>query len=314
VDGTDTLVEVRGLTRRFGEAVALDGVDLRIARGSIAAVLGHNGAGKTTLLRLLNGLLRPTGGEVRVFGVDPYEAGAQVRARTGMVTESTALDEFLSVRETLLAYARLFDVPPDVRDERVSDLLARFELDGHADRPARELSAGLRQRAAFARGLVHRPELLLLDEPTANLDPVAAHRVRVVVAELARASGSTVLLSTHNLAEAQDVCDHVAVLRHGRVLVQGPIDEVLAHAAGGELHTRITVAGDVADAARVLASHGQVQRDGDGALQVHHLGEDEVPRMVADLVRHGAQVTGVTTLSPTLEDLYLDLHREATRS
>lgn len=313
MDGSAPLVEATGLVRRFGDAVALDGLDLTVEPGALFAVLGHNGAGKTTLMRLLNGLLRPTAGTVRVFGLDPYTSGGAVRARTGVVTESTPLDEFLSVRETLHAYARLCGVPRAARRARVDDLLERFELGPHADKPARELSAGLRQRAAFARGLVHRPELLLLDEPTANLDPVAAHRVRHLVADLARSAGSTVVLSTHNLAEAQDICDHVAVFREGRVLVQGAIAE-LSRSHAVELRTRIEVAGDPAVAAALLATHGRVERAaGSGAVLVHHHARDEVPAMVAALVNHGASVTGVTTLTPTLEDLYLDLHREQVR-
>jgi ABC-2 type transport system ATP-binding protein len=311
VDGSAPLVEVRGLVRRFGGTVALDGLDLRVERGSLFAVLGHNGAGKTTLMRVLNGLLRPTSGSVRVFGVDPSTDGVAVRARTGVVTESTPLDEHLSVRETLHAYARLFDVPRATRRQRVVELLELFDLGHHADRPARELSAGLRQRAAFARGLIHRPELLLLDEPTANLDPVAAHRVRLLVAELARESGSTVVLSTHNLAEAQDICDHVAVFRHGRVLVQGAIAE-LSRANAADLRTRIEVDSDPGVAAEVLAAHGRIEiADAPQHLLVHHQARDEVAPMVAALVARGVAVTGVETLTPTLEDLYLDLHREA---
>jgi ABC-2 type transport system ATP-binding protein len=306
----DTVVEVSGLVRRFGSATALDGVDLTIGRGHLFAVLGHNGAGKTTLLRLLNGLLRPTAGDVRVFGRDPFREGGLVRARSGAVTESTTLDEFLTVRETLHAYGRLFEVPRSRLDARVEELVELFELGAHADQPARELSAGMRQRAAFARGLVHGPELLLLDEPTANLDPIAAHRVRVVVADLARRSGSTVVMSTHNLAEAQDVCDHVAVLRHGRVLVQGTIDE-LSRAAATAVHTRVSVTSDPGVAADTLDAFGEVQRDGaPHVLVVTHARRDEVPRMVAALVSAGVEVDGVTTLAPTLEDMYLDLHRE----
>jgi ABC-type multidrug transport system ATPase subunit len=260
----EPIVEVTGLVRRFGSTTALAGVDLTVGRGQIFAVVGHNGAGKTTLLRLLNGLLRPTAGTVRVWGHDPYRAGSITRARTGAVTESTTLDEFLSVRETLHAYGRLFDVPRDALPDRVEELVDLFELGPYADRPARELSAGMRQRAAFARGLVHRPELLLLDEPTANLDPVAAHRVRAVVADLAR---------------------------------------------------RIEVARDTEVAAACLAPFGSVHRDGPvGELVVLHDHRDEVPRMVAELVRVDIPVVGVATLGPTLEDVYLDLHRETVTS
>jgi ABC-2 type transport system ATP-binding protein len=311
VDGSGPLVETSSLVRRFGPTAALDGLDLRVEPGSLFAILGHNGAGKTTLIRLINGLLRPTSGHVRVFGLDPYTDGAAVRARTGVVTESTPLDGYLTVRETLHAYARLFDVPRATRRTRVDELLDLFDLGEHADRPARELSAGLRQRAAFARGLVHRPELLLLDEPTANLDPVAAHRVRLLVAELARESGSTVILSTHNLAEAQDICDHVAVFRHGRVLIQGAIAE-LSRPDAADLRTRIEVDTDPGVAAEVLAAHGRVELDdAPQHLLVHHHRRHEVAAMVAALVARGVAVTGVQTLTPTLEDLYLDLHREA---
>ena len=253
---TSPVIEAHGLSRRFGDVVALDDLTLQVHRGEVVGILGHNGAGKTTFLRLINGLLKPSAGELLTFGQPAYVRGAANRARTGVVTESTALDDFLTIGESLVAYGTMSGRAFTGVDERVDELLALFGLSEVRDKQARELSAGMRQRAAFARGLMHRPELLLLDEPTANMDPVAARQVRHVVADLARETGRTVVLSTHNLAEAQDVCDRIAVLRRGRLQALGTMAELSQMVGRGAGHVTITTIPGQADVAvRALADN-----------------------------------------------------------
>jgi ABC-2 type transport system ATP-binding protein len=309
--GAEHVIEACGLRRTFGDTVAVDDLTLMVRRGEIFGLLGHNGAGKTTMLRLVNGLLRPTAGEVRTFGLPSYERGAAIRIRTGVVTESTSLDDFLTIRESLVAYARMAGVRGPRVEARADELLEVFGLSGVADLQARQVSAGMRQRAAFARGLIHEPELLLLDEPTANLDPVAAMQVRELVTSLARRSGCTVVLSTHNLREAEEVCDRIAVLRYGRLQALGTMAE-LGHLAGaGARPVTIRVdAADVTTAVEVATRFGEatVGRRAD-VIRLDRAEDGSIPELVAALVAAAVRVRGIVPEEPTLEDVYLALHR-----
>jgi ABC-2 type transport system ATP-binding protein len=306
------VIEACGLTRRFGETVAVDALSLQIHRGEVFGILGHNGAGKTTFLRLVNGLLRPSEGSITTFGGRSYESGSSIRARTGVVTESTSLDDFLTIRESLVAYGTMAGLSFDRIHGRVDRLLGIFELSFVADKQVRELSAGMRQRAAFARGLVHEPELLLLDEPTANMDPVAARQVRHMVADLARQSGRTVVISTHNLAEAQDICDRIAVLRQGRLQALGTMAELSRLVTRGAGTVTLTIGpGPGATAIEIADTYGRATVDGQpNIITIHGADVERIPELVADLVRAHVSVRGVTESVPTLEDVYLALHQQ----
>jgi ABC-2 type transport system ATP-binding protein len=309
-DAGHPVIDASRLTRRFDDTAALDDLSLRVYRGEVFGILGHNGAGKTTFLRLVNGLLRPSAGTVATFGGPSYETGAAIRARTGVVTESTSLDDFLTIRESLVAYGTMAGLLYGRTHQRVDALLELFELTPVADKQVRELSAGMRQRAAFARGLVHEPELLLLDEPTANMDPVAARQVRHIVADLARQTGRTVVISTHNLAEAQDVCDRIAVLRRGRLQALGTMEELTRLVTRGAGTVTLTTAPDQATTAiEVLGAYGRATIDGrPDVVTIHGADVGRIPALVADLVRADVAVRGVTEAVPTLEDIYLALH------
>jgi ABC-2 type transport system ATP-binding protein len=308
----EPIVKSSGLSRRFGQTVAVDDLSLEVRRGEVFGILGHNGAGKTTFLRLVNGLLRPTAGTVVTFGGSAYEHGSSVRARTGVVTESTALDDFLTIRESLVAYGTMAALPFDRIHARVDGLLELFDLTNIADKQVRELSAGMRQRAAFARGLVHEPELLLLDEPTANMDPVAARQVRRIVAEIARETNRTVVISTHNLAEAQDVCDRIAVLRRGRLQALGTMAE-LSHLVtrGARTVTVTTEPGGGEGALRVAQAYGMPVVNGrPEVITVNGADVERIPSLVSALVEAGIPVRGISEAVPTLEDVYLALHHQ----
>lgn len=310
--GARPVIETTGLTRTFGALKAVDGVTLAVREREIFGLLGHNGAGKTTLIRLLNGLLTPTEGSVRVLGLDPGADGPRLRLRTGVLTESAATDELLSVRETLQTYARLCGVPPSQVDRHVGTVVGLFGLQRVEDRPGRGLSMGWRRRVALARALVHDPEVVFLDEPTANLDPLGARGVRELVAELSRDRGRTIVLCTHNLHEAQQVCDRVAILREGRLLAVGTPAEL---AAGSRLRPRlrVDVAARDADAARrvlVRFSPGQVEVSG-ATLHVRGVGRDRIPEVVGALAGAGVDIFGIVQETPSLEDVYVALHAGA---
>ena len=183
-----------GLTRHFGELVAVDHLTLEVQAGEVFGFLGHNGAGKTTTVRLLNGVLAPTSGTARVLGLAPMEQGPALRRRTGVLTETPSLDERLTGRENLEIYAALYGVPRREIAARVKELMDIFQLEDRADEKAGDYSKGMKQRLALARALIHRPELLFLDEPTSGLDPVATRLVHDMVTHLSHDEERTVFL------------------------------------------------------------------------------------------------------------------------
>jgi ABC-2 type transport system ATP-binding protein len=301
-----TAIELTDVTRRFGELTAVDGVTLSVGEGEIVGLLGHNGAGKTTMIRVINGLLSPDAGQVRVLGVDPTTDGQVVRRSTGVLTEYPALDEFLTTAENLEVYAAINGIPRRVARERIDGLLDRLGLTEKREEPARGLSAGLKQRVALARALVHDPQVLLLDEPTTNMDPVAARGVRDLIVEASRERGRTVLLSTHNLAEAEQLCDRVAIMRFGRLLTVGAPAE-LRRSLGGAGGVRIEVADD--DTASVIAHvNGTAEATAIDRQTVQVDGRVDIPALVAGLTARGVPIRRVEPIEPTLEDLYVSLH------
>ena len=220
------VIQISSLTRRFGDKNAVDNLTLDVQAGEIFGFLGHNGAGKTTTVRLLNGVIEPTSGSGRVFGMDPQAQGPAIRARTGVLTETPSLDERLSARDNLSFYAELYNIPRAEVSERVNSMLDEFELADRANEKVGGYSKGMKQRLALARALLHKPEVLFLDEPTVGLDPLAARNVNELVENLARREGCTVFLCTHNLMEAQKMCDRVAVMEHGRLVAMGTPSEL----------------------------------------------------------------------------------------
>ena len=249
-----TIISVENLTRRFGDNTAVDKLNLEVKGGEVFGFLGHNGAGKTTTVRLLNGVLESHGGKIRVLGLDPITDGPALRGRSGVLTESASLDARLTARDNLHIYADLFGVPRDKVASRVAELLEFFELSEHAGAKVSTYSTGMRQRLALARTLLHDPELLFLDEPTAGLDPVAAHQVHELIENLSREKGRTVFLCTHNLVEAQKLCDRVAVMEHGHLVAQGTPAE-LAHQYVRRLDVQIETAPAQVDSAQEILSN-----------------------------------------------------------
>jgi ABC-2 type transport system ATP-binding protein len=306
---TGAVIEARGLTRRFGETVAVDHLTLEVYRGEVFGYLGHNGAGKTTTVRLLNGVLGPSEGDVRVLGLSPVEEGAELRRQTGVLTETPSLEERLTARENLRYYAELYDVPAGDVDGRVDEMLAMFELSERANEKVGGYSKGMKQRLALSRVLMHRPELLFFDEPTAGLDPVATRQVHEIITRLSK-EGRTIFICTHNLVEAQQLCDRVAVLEHGKLVALGTPAELgrqFGHAGGLEVEV---AAEDVERALSTL-------RSADGAREVSGAGSvvtvqgtprEKIPGLVAALAHAGVRVYRVAPQVPSLEDVYFALH------
>ncbi len=302
------LIEMDRVTKRFDDLIALRDVSLTVAEGEVFGVLGHNGAGKTTSVRLLNGVLKPDGGRCRVSGLDPNLQGARLRRQTGVLTETPAVDERLTARENLAIYADLYGVPVRECSRRVDALLLDFALLERADDRVSGYSKGMKQRLALARALLHQPKALFLDEPTAGLDPVAAHAVHQLIEQLS-GEGRVVFLCTHNLAEAQRLCDRVAVLERGRIIALGSPDE-LARQVGGVLRLDIEVRPEQVPAALDLLGRAgleHVEYDAE-TLAVSGVARDRVPEIVQLLVDGGVSLYRVAPREPSLEEVYFALH------
>ena len=309
-----TIIHVENLTRRFGDNIAVNDLSFEVKAGEVFGCLGHNGAGKTTTVRLLNGVLEAHSGSMRVLDMDPLNDGPSLRARTGVLTESASVENRLTARDNLLIYADLFGLPREKIPTRVSELLEFFGLSSHADEKVETFSTGMRQRLALARTLLHDPEVLFLDEPTAGLDPVAANQVNELIANLSAEKGRTVFLCTHNLVEAQKLCDRVAVMEHGKLAAIGTPKELMQQYVR-RLDVDIEVAPDQMDIALDALSSASsltlgLPRQVNGKLTLTIPGRDAIPGLVDLLVQKGIRVYHIAAHQPSLEDVYFALHGE----
>jgi ABC-2 type transport system ATP-binding protein len=302
-------VETDALRRSFGATRAVDGVDLTVQRGSVYGVLGPNGAGKTTLIRMLATLLRPDAGTARVCGFDVVHEAEEVRNRVSMTGQFAAVDGDLTGLENLVLVGRLLGLSRTDAKRRARELLDSFELTGAADKLLRKYSGGMRRRLDIAASLVTPPEVLFLDEPTTGLDPRSRHDVWDIVRALTGA-GTTVLLTTQYLAEADELADRIAVLDHGRVIAEGTSGELKASIGGGRLRVRVRDPQQRPAAQQALsqALDSNVQLDGDAAGLVAHTGDaDRAAAAVAQLSGAGIAVSDFAHDQPTLDDVFFAL-------
>ncbi len=310
--GAPSRIAIRtwGLTHDFPGVRALDELDLSVPRGSIFGFLGRNGAGKTTTLRVLLGLITPTAGQALVLGHDPRTESVHIRRRCGVLLEHSGLLERLTALDNLDLYGRIFRLPRAVRQARSEELLRRIGLWERREDPVHGWSRGMRQRLAIARALIHRPSLIFLDEPTAGLDPVSAQDVREDLLRLAARERVTVFLTTHNLAEAERLCDRVAVVRRGRLLSTGAPDEIGARYTRPQI--RVRGEGFSENVLSLLAERPEVhavERENRGAL-VSLADEARVSSLVTFLVRIGVGLEEVSPVGSSLEDGVLSLFRD----
>lgn len=233
---SQAIIRARGVGKRFGDFAALAGLDLEVHRGECVGLLGPNGAGKSTFIGCLHGSVLRSGGELRVFGMDPVVDARRIKERLGVVPQENALDEELTVLENMQLYARFEGVPRREANPRINELLAHMSLDHKRDATIRTLSGGMKRRLAFVRALLSDPELLILDEPTTGLDPTVRHLLWEKVLSY-RQAGKTVLVTTHYMHEAELLCDRVVILNRGAVVGSGPPRELIAQHAPGFVGT-----------------------------------------------------------------------------
>jgi ABC-2 type transport system ATP-binding protein len=279
----DTIIETRALTKVYRDfwgrqkVRALKALDLEVKRGEVFGLLGPNGSGKTTTIKLLLGLLFPTEGQALVFGKDATDVGKN--ERIGYLPEESYLYRFLNAEETLDFYGRLFNMPSDVRRERVGKLIHMVGLDRARKRPLKEYSKGMTRRIGLAQALINEPELILLDEPTSGLDPIGTREMKDMILRL-RDEGKTIVMCSHLLADVQDVCDRIAILHQGELKELGRVDRLLT----------------VADVTQIRAR------------KLSPACQDEIRSVIA---RHQGEVVSIDHPTTTLEELFLTIVRES---
>ena len=303
-------IACEGLYKRFGETAALGGLDLAVPEGAVYGLLGPNGAGKTTAVRVLATLLRPDSGHARVAGFDVARQAAQVRARIGLAGQNAAVDEILSGRQNLVMFGRLCHLPVSTARRRANELLAQFALTEAGGKPVRQYSGGMRRRLDLAASFIVTPRVLFLDEPTTGLDPRGRNEVWQTIRTLA-GGGTTVLLTTQYLDEADQLADAIAVIAAGRVIAEGTPDELKSLAAGDRIDVILRAAGDLVPAARLLQARlrTDVRLDQDS----RELSVPVTDRLaaLAEIIRslqeEGITAEDIAVRRPTLDEAFLHL-------
>ncbi len=299
-----------GLVKKYGELVAVDGIDLEIARGSCTAMLGPNGAGKTTTIRMIQCALPPTSGSLEVLGINALTDRRDVKRRIGVVPQEDNLDPDFTVRKNLTTYARFYGIKKDM-GRRADELLAFVGLEGKRDAHTEQLSGGMKRRLIVARSLVNDPELLVLDEPTTGLDPQARHTIWDKIRTLKR-QGKTVLLTTHYMDEAERLADHVIIIDHGRILEQGTPQALIKKHTGGEAVEFVIHPDATATRERLVAV---LQRDQTPheVLQERVIAYAQDSRTLVQLVHKETEPHQTILRHATLEDVFLRLTGRALR-
>lgn len=307
----ELMIEAHGLTKRYGDFTAVDGLDLAVRRGEVYGLLGPNGSGKTTTILMLLGLTEPTAGSVRVVGFDPARQPLSVKSRAGYMPDEVGFYDELTARENLAYIGRLNGIPRQEADRRITTALARVGLADVADKRVGAFSRGMRQRLGVADVLIKQPQLIIMDEPTQGLDPEGAREFLQIISDLSR-EGITILLSSHLLPQVQAVCDRVGLFHRGRKMLEGTVGELAQQVLGGAYRVGVQAIGPAGQIAAGL-------RAVPGVVEVTQLAADRFElRATADLraeaaeavVKAGGRLLALAVTTPSLDDIYARYFQE----
>jgi len=304
----------RGLERSFGRLKAVDGVDLDIAQGETYGLLGPNGAGKTTTISMIAGLLEADAGETRVAGHVMTPSATQAKASVGLVPQELAIYPDLTARENLAFFARLYRMERDARQKRVDEVLEVTGLADRANDRAATFSGGMKRRLNIGIGLLHRPTLLILDEPTVGVDPQSRNSILASIETLAD-EGMSVLYTTHYMEEAERLCDRIGIIDQGKVIAEGTRRQLISMVGEHDL-VRLEVSGDAtraSEACRSVAGVGSVDVDGTTVVCLVENAGERLTAMLAAVTATGVGINGVSVREPDLEDVFLHLTGKALR-
>jgi len=302
-----TIVEVANLTKRYSaDVLAVDDISFSVEEGEVFGFLGPNGAGKSTTINMLTTLLRPTSGKATILGLDVAEQQDEVRKIIGLVPQDLTVDDDLSGRENMYLQADLYSVPRDEARRRIDELLHLVNLEEAADRRVKTYSGGMRKRLELAEGLIHRPRVLFLDEPTLGLDIQTRMAIWAYIRELRKAANITVFLTTHYLEEADGLCDRIAIIDHGRIVALDTPAALKRSVGGDVLSIGVTSEEDLTSVIRSVEGVLDVRRDGD-AYRIKALnGEAVTPLLMKAIWDRGGVVTSVSLTRPTLDQAFLE--------
>lgn len=297
-------IQVKDLTKTFSNLVAVDHISFDIKQGEIFGLLGPNGAGKTTTLSMLATMQKPVSGTAMVMGKDIEREEDEVRKAIGIVFQDQSLDEELTASENMDFHGRLYRIPPDIRKQRIKELLLLVELHDRKDDLVKTFSGGMRRRLEIARGLLHHPSVLFLDEPTLGLDPQTRNHLWQYIAILSREKNITIILTTHYMEEADRLCDRIAIIDHGTIIALDT-PQNLKNGIGGDIITITTP--DPETVATLLSEPWILSLEQhSGEVRIHlQQAEQHISEIIARLTRHPVQITAVSIHKPTLEDVFL---------
>ena len=311
----EKIIEVSHLQHRYGDFQAIQDLSFNVEQGEVFGLLGPNGAGKTTTIRLLNGMFAASGGAISFMGFDPMLSGEKIRAHSGVLTETPALYERLTARQNLRFFGVLAGMTDQEIARRSDELLEMFDLKQRADDRTGTYSKGMKQRLALSRAWLTNPRLLFLDEPTAGLDPEAALQVRDLIADVRQQEGTTVLICTHHLEEAQRLCDRLLIMRQGAALAMGTLPDLRKLVSPGMwLEVQFLDPFDNMDQIRGIAGVLSLDEHSAQKVKIEIEAEAIIPQVVSGLVRLGAQIVRLQPLEISLEQVYLQLQNNNQKS
>ena len=296
-----TTIRITGLSKHFGKLRAVDNISLDVKEGEVFALLGPNGAGKTTTISMLCGLLKPTSGKATVAGFDAQTEPLKVRQAIGVVFQAPSVDDLLSGRENLEMHALLYGVPAKGRKERIDDMLSLVGLTDRQNSPVKEYSGGMRKRLELARGILHEPAILFLDEPTVGLDPQTRQHIWQYIQKLSKREGTTVVFTTHYLEEAEQFADRVAIIDHGKIVAVGTPHELVESMGGDVALLKSPEPKKLAAQLRKMKfASGVKLEDGGVRVSIRHSHEN-----LPNLFRACKGVTSIEIHPATLNDVFI---------
>jgi ABC-2 type transport system ATP-binding protein len=294
-------IVTKGLTKRFNGLTADDNINLDVEKGEVFGLLGPNGAGKSTLMSMLSTILKPSAGTAEVNGYDIAKKPDEVRKSIGIVFQDPSLDDRLTGKENLEMHAMLYGVPKDARKKRIDDVMELVELKDRANDLVRTYSGGMRRRLEIARGLIHYPKVLFLDEPTIGLDPQTREHIWNYITELAKVEKITIVLTTHYMEEAEALCNRIAIIDNGKIIVMGTPDQLKKSVGGDSI---ILAVSDLAKAKKAFPN----AREFDGKLAIAvKSAEVEIKKVFDAASKAGVEILEANIRKPTLNDVFLRL-------
>lgn len=298
------MIVVKDVVKKYGDFAAVNGVNLNVKRGELFGLLGPNGAGKTTLLSMLSTTLKPSSGKMMVNGFDTQQDSEKVRQSIGMVFQDPSLDADLTAKENLWLHAKMFHLDPATMEQKMNAALELVELKDVKDKEVKKFSGGMKRRLEIVRGLLHEPKVLFLDEPTLGLDPQTRRKMWDYIRDLSQKQGLTMILTTHYLEEADQLCDTVAIIDKGKIVAQGTPSELKKNLKGDVISIQTSHANAFMGKMKPSFVKEVKRHDGSTMLTVDHA-EKRVAQVVLLAKKNKVPIDGITIQKPSLEDVFL---------